>query len=84
MKTNIINQKLIRDNKKIYYLRHKNESYLYFSECKKIVKIKETLNYWKFTEYKENILETIRDIINKNKDVNKYLNLKYKDIKQFY
>ena len=31
-----------------------------------------------------NIMEIIKDIINKNKDVNKYLNLEYKDIKQFY
>ena len=86
-KTNF-NKKLIRNNIKneiIYYFKHKNESYLYFSEYQEILIMKERFNYWKLIEYNSNIFEIIKDIIVKNKKDNKIKEfIKLKDYKEFY
>ena len=88
-KTNF-NKNLIRNNIKneiIYYFKHKNEYYLYFSEYQEILIMKE-ITYWKLIEYKSNIFEIIKyikDIIVKNKKDNKIKEfIKLKDYKEFY
>ena len=83
------------DEDLIYFLRFKNELYIYFRDKKEICKLKKvdnTFNELINTKNKEkmcysDILNIINVIINKNKkeeQIKKYLNLYYKDFKEFY
>ena len=81
--------------KNIYYFTYKNNSYIYFSGEKKIFQLKYEKNYeknfCKLIEYDNNkkdidLVKIILDNTKKNKNrynMEKYLNLEYKDFKKF-
>ena len=88
-----INNHLIRDNgikEKIIFLMYKDESYLYFYESKKIVKIRENFYHWNLMEYNNDknydkkILEYYIKHYKKETFIQQLVNLKYNDFKQFY
>ena len=81
------------DKNLVYLFVFKNEYYIYFSDKKEIFQLNKIDNIlWTLREIKRkmsyiDIIKIINDIIKKNKrkeNIQKYLNLYYKDFKEFY